>query len=411
MRENRGSNDAGRKECPKSPCPRLAITVALSAGMRLTPPLSLYLHVPWCVRKCPYCDFNSHVMPTRLPEERYLTALRQDLEMQLPRIWGRTVETVFFGGGTPSVLSPEGVGRLLEEIRALVPLAAGAEITLEANPGTVDAERFRAFRAVGINRLSVGIQSFSDDQLKLLGRIHGSSEAHRAAEAAATHFERFNLDLMVGLPEQTIEGVCADVAQALQYAPSHLSCYQLTLEPHTPFYHHPPPLPDADTLDQGEQAAHGALLAAGYEAYETSAWARGGDQCRHNLNYWCFGDYLGLGAGAHGKLSGPWGIERQRRARQPEAYMRAVERGVPIEESLNVAAQDLPFEFMMNALRLSKGVPREMYERHTGLSLQELQPLLSQLEEEGWLEANPHRLCPTFRGQRFLNDLLQRFLP
>ncbi|KXW59197.1 oxygen-independent coproporphyrinogen-III oxidase-like protein YqeR [Ferrovum myxofaciens] len=379
--------------------------------MRLTPPLSLYLHVPWCVRKCPYCDFNSHVMPTRLPEERYLTALRQDLEMQLPRIWGRTVETVFFGGGTPSVLSPEGVGRLLEEIRALVPLAAGAEITLEANPGTVDAERFRAFRAVGINRLSVGIQSFSDDQLKLLGRIHGSSEAHRAAEAAATHFERFNLDLMVGLPEQTIEGVCADVAQALQYAPSHLSCYQLTLEPHTPFYHHPPPLPDADTLDQGEQAAHGALLAAGYEAYETSAWARGGDQCRHNLNYWCFGDYLGLGAGAHGKLSGPWGIERQRRARQPEAYMRAVERGVPIEESLNVAAQDLPFEFMMNALRLSKGVPREMYERHTGLSLQGLQPLLSQLEEEGWLEANPHRLCPTFRGQRFLNDLLQRFLP
>ncbi len=379
--------------------------------MRLTPPLSLYLHVPWCVRKCPYCDFNSHVMPTRLPEERYLTALRQDLEMQLPRIWGRTVETVFFGGGTPSVLSPEGVGRLLEEIRALVPLAAGAEITLEANPGTVDAERFRAFRAAGINRLSVGIQSFSDDQLKLLGRIHGSSEAHRAAEAAATHFERFNLDLMVGLPEQTIEGVCADVAQALQYAPSHLSCYQLTLEPHTPFYHHPPPLPDADTLDQGEQAAHGALLAAGYEAYETSAWARGGDQCRHNLNYWCFGDYLGLGAGAHGKLSGPWGIERQRRARQPEAYMRAVERGVPIEESLNVAAQDLPFEFMMNALRLSKGVPREMYERHTGLSLQELQPLLSQLEEEGWLEANPHRLCPTFRGQRFLNDLLQRFLP
>ncbi|QKE38653.2 radical SAM family heme chaperone HemW [Ferrovum myxofaciens] len=379
--------------------------------MRLTPPLSLYLHVPWCVRKCPYCDFNSHVMPTRLPEERYLTALRQDLEMQLPRIWGRTVETVFFGGGTPSVLSPEGVGRLLEEIRALVPLAAGAEITLEANPGTVDAERFRAFRAAGINRLSVGIQSFSDDQLKLLGRMHGSSEAHRAAEAAATHFERFNLDLMVGLPEQTIEGVYADVAQALQYAPSHLSCYQLTLEPHTPFYHHPPPLPDADTLDQGEQAAHGALLAAGYEAYETSAWARGGDQCRHNLNYWCFGDYLGLGAGAHGKLSGPWGIERQRRARQPEAYMRAVERGVPIEESLNVAAQDLPFEFMMNALRLSKGVPREMYERHTGLSLQELQPLLSQLEEEGWLEANPHRLCPTFRGQRFLNDLLQRFLP
>jgi len=379
--------------------------------MRLTPPLSLYLHVPWCVRKCPYCDFNSHVMPTRLPEERYLTALRQDLEMQLPRIWGRTVETVFFGGGTPSVLSPEGVGRLLEEIRALVPLAAGAEITLEANPGTVDAERFRAFRAAGINRLSVGIQSFSDDRLKLLGRIHGSSEAHRAAEAAATHFERFNLDLMVGLPEQTIEGVYADVAQALQYAPSHLSCYQLTLEPHTPFYHHPPPLPDADTLDQGEQAAHGALLAAGYEAYETSAWARGGDQCRHNLNYWCFGDYLGLGAGAHGKLSGPWGIERQRRARQPEAYMRAVERGVPIEESLNVAAQDLPFEFMMNALRLSKGVPREMYERHTGLSLQELQPLLSQLEEEGWLEANPHRLCPTFRGQRFLNDLLQRFLP
>ncbi|WP_273118394.1 radical SAM family heme chaperone HemW [Ferrovum myxofaciens] len=379
--------------------------------MRLTPPLSLYLHVPWCVRKCPYCDFNSHVMPTRLPEERYLTALRQDLEMQLPRIWGRTVETVFFGGGTPSVLSPEGVGRLLEEIRALVPLAAGAEITLEANPGTVDAERFRAFRAAGINRLSVGIQSFSDDQLKLLGRIHGSSEAHRAAEAAATHFERFNLDLMVGLPEQTIEGVCADVAQALQYAPSHLSCYQLTLEPHTPFYHHPPPLPDAETLDQGEQAAHAILMAAGYEPYETSAWARGGDYCRHNLNYWRFGDYLGLGAGAHGKLTGPWGIERQRRARQPEAYMRAVERGTPVEEVQNVTAQDIPFEFMMNALRLSKGVPREMYERHTGLSLQGLQPLLSQLEEEGWLEANPRRLCPTFRGQRFLNDLLQRFLP
>ena len=379
--------------------------------MKPTPPLSLYLHVPWCVRKCPYCDFNSHVMPARLPEERYLAALRQDLEMQLPRIWGRPVETVFFGGGTPSVLSPEGVGRLLEEIGALVPLAAGAEITLEANPGTVDAGRFRAFRAAGVNRLSVGIQSFSDDQLKLLGRVHGSLEAHRAAEAAAAHFERFNLDLMVGLPDQTLEGVRADVTQALRYAPSHLSCYQLTLEPHTPFYHDPPPLPDADTLDQGERAAHEALRAAGYEAYETSAWARGGDQCRHNLNYWRFGDYLGLGAGAHGKLSGPWGIERQRRARQPEAYMCAVEGGAPVEEAVNVAAQDLPFEFMMNALRLCQGVPREMYERHTGLSLQGIQPLLNQLEEEGWLETDPHRLRPTLRGQRFLNDLLQRFLP
>ncbi|NDU85390.1 MAG: oxygen-independent coproporphyrinogen III oxidase-like protein [Ferrovum sp.] len=376
-----------------------------------TPPLALYIHIPWCVRKCPYCDFNSHALAGEIPEQRYVAALIADLESQLPKIWGRTVQSVFFGGGTPSLLSPTAVHALISAIQARVTLVAGAEITLEANPGTADKARFLGFREAGVNRLSLGIQSFDESKLKQLGRIHGSGEAHRAAEAAADLFQRFNLDLMYGLPEQTVEQAQNDLEQALRYRPPHLSCYQLTLEPHTPFYHSPPSLPSSEVLDAMESHLHPLLAAQGYESYETSAFARNHDYCRHNLNYWQFGDYLGIGAGAHGKLTGPWGIERQRRARQPEAYMRAVEGGQGVAEQQQVDSRDLPFEFMMNALRLRQGVPVQLFERHTGLSLASLTPLLDQLKAEGWLVADPSRLAPTVRGQFFLNDLLQRFLP
>lgn len=381
------------------------------AGVILEPPLTLYVHIPWCVQKCPYCDFNSHALQGELPEQRYVEALIGDLDSQRARVSERPVEAIFFGGGTPSLFSATALSRLLTAIKARLKVREGAEITLEANPGTVDADRFADFAEAGINRLSLGIQSFDDEKLRALGRIHGAREAHRAAEAAQRLFANFNLDVMTGLPGQTVAQAQRDIQSALSYAPPHLSCYALTLEPNTPFYQRPPILPASEVLAELEMATQQALQAAGYENYEISAWARSGAYARHNLNYWEFGDYLGIGAGAHGKLSGPWGVERQRRARHPMAYMKAVEEGKGIEESWTVATQDLPFEFMINALRLRKGVDRALYERHTGQSSAEFQDLSEALEAEGWLEKEATRWVATAHGQNFLNDLLQRFLP
>ncbi len=375
------------------------------------PPLTLYVHIPWCIQKCPYCDFNSHALQGELPEKRYVDALIRDLESQQERVTGRFVETIFFGGGTPSLFSAQSLGRLITEIKERLRVRDGAEITLEANPGTMDAARFVDFRGAGINRLSLGIQSFDEDKLRALGRIHGAREAHQAAAIARQQFANFNLDMMTGLPGQTVAEAQQDIYSALAYDPPHLSCYALTLEPNTPFYQRPPVLPAPEVLAELEMVTQQALREANYENYEVSAWAHSGNYARHNLNYWEFGDYLGIGAGAHGKLSGTWGVERQRRTRHPQAYMKAVELGHPIEEAWTVQPQDLPFEFMMNALRLRKGVNKSLYERHTGQSSQGFRELSDALETEGWLEKNDQRWVATTHGQNFLNDLLQRFLP
>lgn len=379
--------------------------------MTLVPPLTLYIHIPWCVQKCPYCDFNSHALLGELPESRYVDALIRDMDSQQAYASGRPIEAIFFGGGTPSLLSARAIEDLLQAVKVRFTLRMGAEITLEANPGTVDAQRFADFHGTGINRLSVGIQSFDEQKLKALGRIHGAREARQAAELAARYFANFNLDVMTGLPGQTVAEAREDVRQALSYQPPHLSCYALTLEPNTPFHHRPPPLPAAEIVEELEDVTQQFLRQAGYENYEISAWARGGAYARHNINYWQFGDYMGIGAGAHAKLSGPWGVQRQRRARHPLAYMKAVEAGQPIEEAWSITAQDMPFEFMINALRLRRGVAKALYERHTGQQASVFQVLTQRLEAEGLLEQNAVSWVATAHGQQFLNDVLQQFLP
>lgn len=377
-------------------------------------PLSLYVHIPWCVQKCPYCDFNSHELRAALPEEDYLAALIADVEAALPQVWGRKVSTIFFGGGTPSLLSGEGMERLLTALRMRLPVVPDAEITLEANPGTVDAGRFRAFRAAGVNRLSLGIQSFNPAHLQALGRIHDADEARRAIAAAAQHFDNINLDLMYGLPGQTLAQALADVETALSFAPTHLSCYQLTLEPNTAFAARPPVLPEADVCADMQEAIEGRLADAGYTHYETSAFARAGRQCQHNLNYWTFGDYLGVGAGAHGKLTvydgQRWQVRRQMRWKQPKQYLAQVADGVPWQEDFAVAVDDLPFEFMMNALRLNQGFEAPLFEMRTALPLITIENELRRAIEEGLLQRDGLRIMPTRRGQRFLNRLLERFL-
>ncbi len=384
----------------------------MSVSGNAPPPLSLYVHLPWCIRKCPYCDFNSHALRQQdLPEDRYLKALLEDLETALPEVWGRPVISVFFGGGTPSLFSGGALESFMDAVRSLLPLAPGAEVTLEANPGTVERARFADFRRAGINRLSLGIQSFHDHHLAVLGRIHDGHEARRAVEWAMMHFDRVNLDLMYGLPGQTLEEARADVQEALSLGASHLSCYQLTLEPNTPFAHSPPVLPAPDQVADMEDALSGLLQARGLQHYEISAYARPGHRCTHNLNYWTFGDYLGIGAGAHGKLTFHDGIVRQMRHRHPEAYMAASRQTGFIQESHEVPARDLPFEFMMNALRLCDGVEEGIFQERTGLDLKELRPLLLRLQERGWLSCEPGKLQPTRRGQQFLNDVLQQFLP
>src|SRR5574340_98954 len=380
------------------------------SGLAVPPPLSLYIHLPWCARKCPYCDFNSHTAQD-LPEAAYIDALLADLERALPEIWGRRIHSVFFGGGTPSLFSADGIDRILTGVRTLTQLVPDAEITLEANPGTVEAAKFAGFRAAGVTRVSLGIQSFNPLHLKALGRIHDDGEARRAAELAATHFDTFNLDLMFALPGQKLAEALADIDTALTFRPPHLSAYHLTLEPNTPFGHTAPPnLPDDDLAADMQLAIEARLSEAGMQHYETSAYARRGHASRHNLNYWQFGDYLGIGAGAHSKLSFHDRIVRQMRTKHPLQYMDAVKHGAHVADTRILTRDDLPFEFMMNALRLNEGVPAALFETRTGQPLLVCSAALEQARSRGLLERGATRLRPTLQGQRFLNDLLEMLL-
>jgi putative oxygen-independent coproporphyrinogen III oxidase len=387
------------------------------------PPLALYVHMPWCVRKCPYCDFNSHEWRSgsgegppsvsggdALPEDAYVAALIGDVESALPDVWGRKIASVFIGGGTPSLFSAASIERLLSALRARLSLLPDAEITLEANPGTFERDKFAGYFAAGINRLSIGVQSFDDRFLRALGRIHGADEARRAAESALMIFGNVNLDMLFAVPDQTPDDAQRDAAVALSFAPPHLSFYHLTLEPNTLFHRHPPPLPDADAAADIEDAVLDMLTHAGYAHYETSAHAKPGFACRHNVNYWRFGDYLGIGAGAHSKISFPDRVVRQLRWKQPKRYLDAVARGTPIQEAHDVSRRDLPFEFMLNALRLTDGVPTSMFAERTGLSLSAVAQPIAEATRRGLLEPDPDMLKPTPRGRRFLNDLQQLFL-
>jgi putative oxygen-independent coproporphyrinogen III oxidase len=374
------------------------------------PPLSLYVHFPWCVRKCPYCDFNSHEVKGGFPEEQYLDALRADLEGALPLIWGRKIYTIFIGGGTPSLLSAAGIDRLLSDIRTLLPLDGAAEITMEANPGTFEAEKFRSYRASGINRLSIGIQSFNPRHLQALGRIHDGDEARRAVDIAHANFDNFNLDLMYALPSQTMEEAQRDVAAAIGFAPPHLSLYHLTLEPNTYFAKYPPLVPDDDASAEMQDMIQEQTRAAGYGHYEVSAYARPGRRARHNLNYWEFGDYLGIGAGAHSKLSFPHRIIRQMRYKQPKAYLENTRAGRPIHEEFEIGRGELGFEFMLNALRLNEGFEANLFAERTGLTLNAIEKALNAAEAKGLLYRDHRLIRPTELGRRFLNDLQQMFL-
>jgi putative oxygen-independent coproporphyrinogen III oxidase len=379
-------------------------------NFRALPPLSLYIHIPWCMRKCPYCDFNSHEARSAVPEQAYVAALIRDLELALPQIWGRPVYTVFIGGGTPSLLSAEAVEKILSAVRTLLPLDINAEITLEANPGTVETKRFAGYRAAGVNRLSLGIQSFNDEHLKALGRIHDAAEAKRAIQIAQQHFDNINLDLMYGLPGQTLQQAEQDVSTALEFSPQHLSCYHLTIEPNTLFAHQPPQLPDDDASHAMQQRIEQLLAERSYVHYETSAFAQPKKQARHNLNYWLFGDYLGIGAGAHGKLSFPDRVLRQMRYKQPQAYIDAVAKDAPLQSEHELTKDDLAFEFMMNALRLNQGFDETLFEERTSLPLLLIRRELEEAERRGLLERKEGHITPTELGRRFLNDLLQIFL-
>jgi putative oxygen-independent coproporphyrinogen III oxidase len=376
------------------------------------PPLSLYVHLPWCLRKCPYCDFNSHeVRSGELPEQRYLDALVADIEAALPIVWGRDIHSIFIGGGTPSLFSPQGIDRLLADIRARLKLAPDCEITLEANPGTFERDRFRAFRSAGVTRLSVGVQSFNDEHLKALGRVHDRAQAIAALEEAALAFDTFNLDLMYALPGQTMAQLEADLAQALALMPPHLSVYHLTIEPNTMFAKFPPKVPDEDTayamLDRITELTGGA----GLQRYEVSAYAKPGHRCWHNVNYWQFGDYLGIGAGAHSKLTFPHRIIRQVRLREPRLYMDGALAGQALAIDDEVARADLPFEFMLNALRLRDGFPLSQFTERTGLPLTAIALPLAEAERTGLVERDLARVRPTTRGFDFLSDLQALFLP
>jgi oxygen-independent coproporphyrinogen-3 oxidase len=371
------------------------------------PPLALYVHIPWCVRKCPYCDFNSHERSGVLPEAEYISRLMLDVEAALPSVWGRRVVSIFIGGGTPSLFSPQSIDALLSGVRARLTLDPQAEITLEANPGTVEAARFRGFRGAGVNRISIGVQSFDERMLGALGRIHSADEARRAIDAALASFDNVNIDLMYALPGQTPAMARADLDEALHYGLPHVSAYQLTLEPNTVFWSKPPALPEHDVAADMQLVVEERLGAAGYEHYETSAFARPGRRCRHNLNYWQFGDYLGIGAGAHGKLSFPDRVTRHARAKQPNEYMKP---GARVEESV-VSPAELPFEFMLNALRLVDGFDMTLFRERTGLPFSTIEKHLADVETRGLVSRDWKRIRPTARGRRFLNDLLEAFLP
>ncbi len=377
------------------------------------PPLSLYVHYPWCVRKCPYCDFNSHEASAELSgssETAYLDALRRDLEDALPLIWGRRIYTIFIGGGTPSLLSAAGLDRLMSDIRTLLPIDGAAEVTMEANPGSFESDRFRAYRDSGINRLSIGIQSFDSGHLKALGRVHDGDDAQRAVEIAHRHFDNFNLDLMYALPDQSLGQAASDLAKAIAAAPPHLSLYHLTLEPNTYFARFPPNLPDDDASADMQQMIDEATAAAGYAHYEVSAYAKAGRQARHNLNYWQFGDYLGIGAGAHSKISFPHRILRQARFKQPKTYMEQAAAGNPVQQQAEIARGELGFEFMLNALRLTGGFDANLFSERTGLALGSVETALDAAEARGLLLRDHRTIRPSELGQRFLNDLQQMFL-
>ena len=372
------------------------------------PPLALYVHIPWCVRKCPYCDFNSHERGAALPEKDYVDALVADLEELLPSVWGRRLGTVFIGGGTPSLFSPESIDRLLSEVRARLPLEPAAEITLEANPGTVEAARFRGYRQAGVNRLSLGVQSVDDRMLAALGRIHSADEARRAVALALREFDNVNVDLMYGLPGQTLAQARADIGEAARFGTPHVSAYQLTIEPNTVFWSKRPSLPEHDLGADMGLAVEETLGAAGFEHYETSAFALPGRRCRHNLNYWEFGDYLGIGAGAHGKVSFPDRVTRHARIKQPRDYLQA--RGKTVAEQRQVGPEELPFEFMLNALRLIEGFEVDLFRARTGLPIVAVEQALGRAEERALLERDWRRIRPSERGRRFLNELVEMFL-
>ncbi|HTM58738.1 MAG TPA: radical SAM family heme chaperone HemW [Burkholderiales bacterium] len=387
--------------------PQIAIERPGQVVLTALPPLALYAHIPWCVRKCPYCDFNSHERTGDLPEREYVAKLIADLEALLPSVWGRRVVSIFVGGGTPSLFSPEAIDALLAGIRARIVVEPIAEITLEANPGTVEAARFRGFRAAGVNRISVGVQSFDDGMLAALGRIHSADEAKRGVEAALASFDNVNLDLMYGLPDQTMAMAQSDIRAALAIGVPHISAYQLTIEPNTAFYSRPPALPDHDASADMQLAVEETLAGAGYEHYETSAFARPGHRCKHNLNYWEFGDYLGIGAGAHGKVSFPDRVTRHERIKQPRDYMASQS---TLSREATVAPGELPFEFMLNALRLVDGFPLALFQERTGLPLAAVQAQLDEAERKGLIERDWQRVRPTERGRLFLNELLAMFV-
>ncbi len=382
-------------------------------GLQLSalPPLSLYVHLPWCLKKCPYCDFNSHELTSpELPEQRYLDALVADLEAALALVWGRTVHSIFIGGGTPSLFSPRAIDRLLADIRARLRLAPDCEVTLEANPGTFERDRFRAFRSAGVTRLSVGVQSFNDTHLLALGRVHDRAQALAAVEEAAQSFDTFNLDLMYALPGQSLADLRQDMATALALQSPHISIYHLTIEPNTYFAKFPPRIPDQDTAYEMLDLVTDMTLAAGLQRYEVSAYARAGHRCWHNLNYWQFGDYLGIGAGAHSKLSFAHRIVRQVRHRDPRLYMDKALAGDCVASSTEVARADLPFEFMLNALRLKEGFALSHYCERTGLPMTAIERALVEAERKGLIERDLSRVRPTTRGFDFLNDLQALFL-
>ncbi|UOO82624.1 radical SAM family heme chaperone HemW [Uruburuella testudinis] len=389
-----------------------SITFQKPGTLTALPPLSLYIHIPWCVKKCPYCDFNSHQAKRDLAETAYVDALLTDLQTELPNIWGRPVETVFIGGGTPSLFQAASINRLLNGVRALVNLQPQAEITLEANPGTFEKEKFQGFKEAGVNRLSIGVQSFNNHALQALGRIHNRDEALTAIDTALNLFDKVNIDLMYALPSQSVQTALTDVQTAIAAGAAHISAYHLTMEPNTPFGHTPPPnLPHDEAAQDIEDAVHAALLSAGFQHYETSAFAKPGQACRHNLNYWQFGDYLGIGAGAHGKISYPGHIERTTRRRHPNDYLAAMQSNPPTAIGRKpIAAEDLAFEFMMNALRLAEGVPSVLLQERTGISPAQIAAQIQTAQQKGLLDKDPLYFRPSEQGKRFLNDLLQCFL-
>jgi oxygen-independent coproporphyrinogen-3 oxidase len=399
------------------------------------PPLSLYVHIPWCVKKCPYCDFNSHqikdvnsdptgevkikfdgiisepVKKQGFDEKRYLEALRIDLQSVLPKVWGRRIHTIFIGGGTPSLLSEQGLDQLLSDIRALLPVNADAEITMEANPGTFEIEKFKSFAKSGVNRISLGIQSFDNDKLKALGRIHDGAQAQEAVKSALELFDQVNLDLMYALPGQTMDGALADIRQAISFNPAHISLYHLTLEPNTLFAKYPPVLPDDDSAFEMLDALMAELDSAGYGRYEVSAYAKSGHRCQHNLNYWQFGDYIGIGAGAHGKISAHNQIARQTNERHPDSYMDKIfNQGHALIEERLLDKDDLPFEYMLNVLRLTDGAPSHQFKERTGQEIAAINSMMEQALKKGLLDQDPRFIKPSSLGLQYLNDLQMLFL-